>query len=105
MPIIRKRDTQSFQIPGLTVRRFASPQGGSKETSVWQISLAAGAPGLPHTVTREEIFVATAGAAQATIEGKTQALGPGDVLIVPAGVEFTLANRADVPFEAFVAFP
>jgi len=105
MPINRNDETPLFHLPGLSVRGHASPTRGAQETSVWQIALAPGAPGVPHAVTREEIFVATAGEAAVTMEGHTHRLAVGDVLIVPAGVEFALANPTDSVFEAFVVFP
>jgi mannose-6-phosphate isomerase-like protein (cupin superfamily) len=56
-------------------------------------------------VTREEVFVATAGSAVATLGGEVHELGPGDTLVVPSGTEFSLSNPSDEPFEALVVFP
>jgi mannose-6-phosphate isomerase-like protein (cupin superfamily) len=103
--IIREADAPCFQLPGLTVRGLASPRRGARETSVWRILLAPGTPGTPHAVTREEVFVATAGTAQVTLAGGTSELRTGDALVVPAGVPFSLANVGDEPFEAIVSFP
>ncbi len=105
MPIIRHAEAPIFQLPGLTVRGLASPRRGSKELCVWRIELGPGAPGVPHAVTREEVFVAIRGTARATLDGVDHDLTCGDTLLVPAGVSFTLANPADVPFEAVVSFP
>ena len=105
MPIIRNTQTPLFELPGLSVRGFASPKRGAKETAVWKVQLQPGNPGLEHIVTREEIFVATQGAAVATLEGIEHEFEQGDVLIVPAGTRFSLANPSPAPFEAFVAFP
>jgi quercetin dioxygenase-like cupin family protein len=105
MPILRNADTVSFQIPGLEVRGLASPRRGSRETAVWQLTMAPGTPGFPHAVTREEIFVATAGSAHVTLDGQTHELAAGDTLIVPPGTQFALANPSGEPFQATVAFP
>jgi quercetin dioxygenase-like cupin family protein len=105
MPVIRRCNAPEFEVPNVAVRGLASPKRGATETCVWQIALAPGAPGFPHVVTREEVFVATAGMAVATIGGETLSLEVGDTLVVPAGVEFALANPSAEPFEAFVAFP
>lgn len=105
MSIIKCDHAPRFELPGLTVQGLASPKRGATETCVWRISLAPGAPGLPHAVTREEVFVATAGAARVTLDGATTELVAGDALVVPKGVQFTLANPSDAPFEAVVSFP
>lgn len=105
MPIIRKSDAPHFDLPNLSVRGLASPKRGAKETCVWHLSLSPGAEGFPHSVTREEVFVATAGNAVATLDGKTHELHEGDALVVPSGVEFALANRSSGVFEAVVSLP
>lgn len=105
MPIVRNAEAPVFTLPGLTVRGLASPQRGCRETCVWRLSLEPGAPGVPHAVTREEVFVATSGHAVAVIDGARHELGPGDTLIVPPGTEFALANPGERPFEAVVTFP
>jgi mannose-6-phosphate isomerase-like protein (cupin superfamily) len=105
MPVIRNNEAAIFDLPGLTVHGLASPQRGAQETCVWRISLAPGAPAVPHSVTREEVFVAMAGSAVATVAGVDYELSPGDALIVPAGVPFALANPSQRPFEALVSFP
>ena len=105
MPIIRHEESPRFELPHLVVHGLASPRRGAAETCVWRLSLAPGAPPVPHAVTREEIFVATAGAAEVTLDGKVSTLRAGDALVVPPGVEFSLANASAEPFEAVVAFP
>ena len=56
-------------------------------------------------MTREEIFVATAGVARVTVDGVSSELRAGDALVVPGGVQFALANDGAEQFEAVVAFP
>ena len=51
------------------------------------------------------MFVALAGAARALVAGEEQHLVAGDALVVPPGVEFSLANPYEEDFEAVVAFP
>jgi hypothetical protein len=67
MPIIRAEEAPSFVVADLAVVGLAAPSRGSRETSVWRINLAAGAPGVAHSVDREEIFVALAGCALAIV--------------------------------------
>ena len=105
MPLITAADARSFALPGLTVLGLASPSRGASETAVWRLTLAPGAPGAAHSVDREEVFVALAGAARATVDGAETRLEAGEALVVPPGVEFSLANPYGEAFEAVVAFP
>ena len=105
MPIIKSPDAPVFDAPYLSVTGLAAPSRGSRETCVWRLELAPGAPGTVHSVDREEIFVGLAGRASAAIGGETIDVGPGDALIVPAGERFALANPGGEPFVAVAVLP
>ena len=105
MPLIKSATAPKFELPGTTFTGLASPARGSSETSVWRIEIAPGTPGVPHSVDREEIFIATAGRAHVVLDGEPLELEAGDALVVPAGVSFSFANPNRDPFEAVVALP
>lgn len=105
MPHIAKDAAPTFTIPGLPVTGFAAPSRGATETSLWMIELAPGAPATPHTMDREEVFVALAGRATATVAEREHDVSAGEALIVPAGETFALANPHGEPFRAVVALP
>lgn len=105
MNLIRKAEAPVFTRPGLKVTGLASPKRGATENCVWRISLAPSTAGVPHAVTREEIFVGIGGQAVVTVDGVEQVLGAGDAVIVPPGTLFSLANPHAEPFEAVVTFP
>jgi quercetin dioxygenase-like cupin family protein len=105
MNLIRKAEAPVFTMAGLTVTGLASPRRGAMETCVWRVRLAPSSPGVPHSVTREEIFVGLQGTALVTIDGAEHVLGPGDAIIVPPNTPFSLANPSSEPFEAVVSFP
>lgn len=105
MPLITARSTPIFELPHLSVTGLAAPSRGARENCVWRITLSPGAPGAEHAVDREEIFVAIAGRAEATLDGQPMAFEAGDALIVPPGVRFALANRGSAPFEAVAVLP
>ena len=105
MPLIRAENAPSFSLPGLAVTGLAAPSRGASETSAWRLSISPGAPGTPHSVDREEIFIALGGSATATLAGERFELHAGDVLIVPAGQLFSLANSGGVAFEAIAVAP
>jgi quercetin dioxygenase-like cupin family protein len=104
MPVIDINDQLHHEIPGARFQTLASPSLGSRETSVWRLRLEPGTPGAPHRVTREEIFVVLAGSATASLDGAAQRLSPGSALVLPAGVELSLATDDD-PLEAIVCLP
>lgn len=108
MTIIRREDAPTFEIPnapGVVFTGLASPKRGSKDTAAWRVRIAPGTPGTPHSVTREEIFVAIRGEALFTIAGKPHTLTAGGAVVVPANTEFSLSNASSEQFEAVVVFP
>jgi len=105
MPVIRAENAPQFTLPGLNVTGLAAPSRGARETSVWRLRLEPGAPGAAHSVDREEIFVALAGRALATLGGEALELRAGDALVVPAGHTFSLAGVGAEVFEAVALVP
>lgn len=71
---------------------LATPSRGSSETSVWRVEIAPESPAVPHTLTREEVFVVLAGTATVSLAGATSHARPGDAIVVPPDVEFALSN-------------
>ncbi len=105
MPIIAGADAPRFTLPGLTFIGLAAPSRGARENAVWRLVMEPGAVPVPHHMTREEIFVATAGSAVATVAGETHTLRAGDSLVVPPGATFSLATPDGERFEAVVILP
>jgi mannose-6-phosphate isomerase-like protein (cupin superfamily) len=97
---IRAEQAPTFNLPGLSFTGLAAPSRGARECSVWRLQIAPGTPGAPHSLDREEIFVALAGCALCTLGTEEVELRAGDALIVPAGQAFSLANLGGEPFEA-----
>lgn len=54
----------------------------------------------PHSLDREEIFVAISGRLTATMDDATLDVAAGGALIVLADPPFAIANRDATPFEA-----
>ena len=104
MPVIERDDQRHHELHGTRFHTLASPSLGSEETSVWRVHLPARTPGLPHRLTREEIFVVVSGCATATLDGTAHPLSAGVTLVLPAGVELSLETGAE-PLEAIVCLP
>jgi mannose-6-phosphate isomerase-like protein (cupin superfamily) len=105
MPVIANQDAPRFDLAGTHVVGLAAPSRGARETCAWRLTLAPGASSPEHVLDREEVFVALAGEARATLDGISHTVGEGDGLIVPAGVSFTIENPGDDPFEAIACLP
>jgi quercetin dioxygenase-like cupin family protein len=104
MPLIKGPSPQ-FELPFLRVTGLAAPSRGARETCVWRLSLEPGAPATPHSVDREEIFVGLSGQASAVVGKDSFEVAAGDVLIVPPGESFSLANPGATPFVAMAVLP
>jgi quercetin dioxygenase-like cupin family protein len=104
MPVNDHSDQRHHELHGARFQALACPSLGSAETSVWRLRLEPGTAGVPHRVTREEIFVVLDGSATAWLDGDPQHLSPGSTLVLPAGVELSLAT-ADEALEAIVCLP
>jgi quercetin dioxygenase-like cupin family protein len=104
MPVIDSDAQRRHEIPGARFQTLASPSLGAEETSVWRVELEPGTPGLPHRLTREEIFVILAGTAVASLDGEPRRVASGSTLVLPAGVELSLAT-GDEGLEAIVCLP
>jgi quercetin dioxygenase-like cupin family protein len=106
--VIHASDAPRFSLPDAPQTSFtglAAPSRGARETSVWRVSLGGGAPAAPHALDHEEIIVGLRGQALARIASEEFMVGPGDTVIVPAGVTFSLANPHPDPFEALAVLP
>lgn len=84
---------------------LATPTRGTAETSVWTVEIPPGNPGVPHRLTREEVFVVLGGAAEVGIGGEVSHASPGDAIVVPADTPFTLAATGNEPLRALCVLP
>jgi quercetin dioxygenase-like cupin family protein len=105
MPIISRVSAPTFPLEHASFVGLAAPSRGATETSVWEVTLAPGAPALEHSLDREEVLVAVAGRAVARIDGQAHEVGAGDAIVVPAHRPFSLANPHATPFVAVAVLP
>jgi quercetin dioxygenase-like cupin family protein len=105
MTIISSTDAPTFDVGGTHVVGLASPSRGAAQTSAWRLTLDPGSSSPRHSLSHEEIFVALHGRVRAEFDDGAEEIPAGGALIIPAGVEFTLVNPGDEPFQAVVAVP
>jgi quercetin dioxygenase-like cupin family protein len=106
MPVITAPASPSHELPGARFTSLATPSLGSMDTAVWKVEIAPSAPAAPsHRLTREEVFVVLDGSARIELDGHHQSAGSGDAIVVPAGVDFTLANGGTDPLRMLCCLP
>jgi mannose-6-phosphate isomerase-like protein (cupin superfamily) len=104
-PLIAAATAPTFTLPGVEFTGLAAPSRGATESAVWIVRIAPGTPGLPHQLTREEVFVVLEGRARATVDGTDYDLAAGDGFIVPPHTSFALANPYAEAFRAVAVLP
>ena len=102
MPIVREHDAVQHRLHGSVFHSFAAPASGSRELCAWRLEVPAGAEGVAHRVSREEIFLVLAGELVVTLDGVAGALAPGEIVLVPAGAELKVDNVSGAPATAWV---
>lgn len=103
MPVIRSADAVVFEIHGATFRSYASSAAGSRELCFWRTELPDVGTGLPHRVSREEVFAVIEGRVQLTLDGEAHVLGVDDIAVVPAGASLRLDNLGPGPAALWVS--
>ena len=105
MPVISAPAAPTHEVGATRFTTLASPSRGSSRTSLWHVELPVGETPVPHQLTDEEIFVVLAGTARVEIDGVSSSAGPGDAIVVPAGVTFVLANAGETPLRLMCCLP
>lgn len=105
MPTVSAHGAPVFEAGGgTTITGLAAPSRGAQDVAIWRVRFAADNPSPTHSLTREETFLVLSGAIAARFDDRVETAGPGDVLIVPAGTDFSLV-ATDGPAEAICAMP
>ena len=107
MPIIRSAEVEFA--PGLVenyMRRvLVDPDRGSGAITLGEAIMNPGAELPMHTHRVEEVMVITRGTATAVLGDETYTLNLSDVILAPAGVKHTLANRSKEPAGFLFFYP
>jgi mannose-6-phosphate isomerase-like protein (cupin superfamily) len=105
MAVVPCPSTPTHELGGARFTSLATPSRGSSDTSVWRVEIAPGTPGTPHQLTREEVFVVLSGRAEVRLGDTVSSAGPGDAIVVPAGVPFELSPEGDETLRALCCLP
>ena len=85
MPVIRSTEGVAHALHGTTFTAYANSTTGTAELCAWSTHIPAGQPAVPHRISREEVFLVTAGHARFTIDDESVQAQSGDVVVAPAG--------------------
>jgi mannose-6-phosphate isomerase-like protein (cupin superfamily) len=105
MPVLSAPAAPTHDLGHARFTSLATPSRGSRDTSVWTVEIAAGAPATPHSLTREEVFVVLEGVASVRLGAEHATAGRGDAIVVPADVDFELANAGPAPLRLLCCLP
>ena len=105
MPVLPAPATPTHRLGGTAFTSLATPSRGTTDTSVWTVEIAPGTAGTVHRVTREEIFVVLGGHARVRLDGVDHEARPGDAVVVPPGVDFSIEPLGADVLRALCALP
>lgn len=102
MAILKEGDAVAHRLHGAVFHSYAAPARGSVELCAWRLEVEAGVTGMPHRVSREEVFLLLSGTVTVTLDGMPEVLAPGDVAVVPAGASVSVDNHGEGPAAVWV---
>ncbi|MBD0838089.1 cupin domain-containing protein [Streptomyces sp. TRM68416] len=95
MPVVRASEAVTHEIHGARFVSYATPRTGSKELCAWRGEVPPGTKAPAHTVNREELLLVLVGSLRVTLDGRTDDLAAGDLLIVNPGATLAVENPTD----------
>ena len=94
--LVRAAQARRTETPNALMTTLASPsQGPTAELSMWIVEMRAGQQGPPHVFNTEQIWHLIEGEAEVTVGAGQLVLGPGDTVVLPAGIERQVSARTD----------
>ncbi len=103
MPVIRSAEAVVFEAHGARFSSYASSATGSEQLRVWRTEVPEAGTGMPHRISREEVFAVIEGQVRLALDAETHTLGAGDVAVVPAGTLLRLDNLGPGPAALWVS--
>ncbi len=107
MPFVMKGEAQgSSSTSGTQSNTLVGKDNGGDNLTVVDAGIDPGAGlALHRHPNYEEAMLVLEGNIEAVLEGETRILGPGDLLLAPAGAEHTITNRSDKPARVLAIYP
>ena len=83
----------AHRMHGAVFHSYVAPAMGSRELCAWRLEVAPGTTGMPHRVSREEVFLVLTGEITMTLDAEKTRLHPGDVAFARTGSEICVDNH------------
>jgi quercetin dioxygenase-like cupin family protein len=94
---VHARQARKTETPNALMTTLASPsQGATAELSMWLVDMRAGQQGPLHVFDVEQIWHVLQGQAEIAVDAEHASLGPGDTLVLVAGVHRQVSALTDV---------
>jgi quercetin dioxygenase-like cupin family protein len=107
MPFVMKGEAQgSSSTSGTQSNTLVGKETGGDKLTVVEAGIDPGAGLALHIHPNyEEATLVVEGNIEAVLEGETRVLGPGDLLLAPAGAVHTITNQSDKPAKVLAIYP
>lgn len=107
MPFVMKGEAPSgASTSGTRSNTLVGKDNGGDNLTVVEAGIDPGAGLAPHIhPSYEEAMLVVEGNIEAVLEDETRVLGPGDLLLAPAGVKHTITNQSDKPARVLAIYP
>ncbi len=107
MPFVMKGEGQSgSSTSGTQSSTLVGKDNGGENLTVVNAGIDPGAGLALHIHPNyEEATLVLEGNIEAVLEDETRVLGPGDLLLAPAGVKHTITNQSDKPARVLAIYP
>ena len=107
MPYVMKEEGQGGgSAPGTQSNTLVGKDNGGINLTVVSAGIDPGAGLALHIHPNyEEAMLVVEGEIEAVLEDETRILGPGDLLLAPAGVKHTITNQSDKPARVLAMYP
>lgn len=103
MSVIHAADAQVHELHGARFSSYAAPsRGTSAQLCSWRVDVPAGTTGVPHVISREEVFLVLEGVMRLVIDGEPEQLHTGDVAVAPASARLQVDNAGPGAAAAWV---
>ncbi|MBA2963984.1 MULTISPECIES: cupin domain-containing protein [Ramlibacter] len=104
MYVIEQPAPVDTPIPGVRHATWGGRAEGLTALSLWRQSLVPGGATPPHSHPCDEAVLCLAGQGEVEIEGQRHAFGPGQTVVLPAGVLHQIFNTGDATLECTAVF-
>ena len=107
MPFVKKEEAEGGSpTSGTQATILVGKDTGGKNLTVVNASIDPGAGLALHIhPDYEEATLVLEGNIEAVLEGETRILGPGDLLLAPAGAKHTITNQSNKPAKVLAIYP